>query len=272
METRDISTLKINKLSKEQYERELAAGNIDENALYLTPDEEIDLSGYATIANGQYAVTASSSDGVAYTATVPGMTALISGASFIMIPERVSASTTPTLNVNGLGAKYIKRRLSSIATSAQSGYTTTWLAVDLPFRVTYDGTQWIVEGQSQPVGADVYGAVSKATSDGNGNVIADTYATIAALQALLPKVTSITLGTTWTGTASPYYQDVTLSCCTETSMVDIQPTPDQLVSWQDNGYAFTTLSGDGSVRVYVIGDKPTTSITVQVKVQEVVTV
>ena len=44
----NLSTLKIHKLTKEQYERELAAGRIDENALYLTPDEEIDLSGYAT--------------------------------------------------------------------------------------------------------------------------------------------------------------------------------------------------------------------------------
>jgi hypothetical protein len=34
-----ISNLKINKLSETQYERELAAGNINENELYLTPDE-----------------------------------------------------------------------------------------------------------------------------------------------------------------------------------------------------------------------------------------
>lgn len=39
MVTENISTLKIHKLTKEQYARELAAGNIDENALYLTPDE-----------------------------------------------------------------------------------------------------------------------------------------------------------------------------------------------------------------------------------------
>lgn len=48
MITENLSTLKIHKLSREQYERELAAGRIDETALYLTPDEELDLSGYAT--------------------------------------------------------------------------------------------------------------------------------------------------------------------------------------------------------------------------------
>ena len=49
MKTENISTLKIHKLTQAQYDRELAAGNIDETALYLTPDEEVDLSGYATI-------------------------------------------------------------------------------------------------------------------------------------------------------------------------------------------------------------------------------
>lgn len=49
MNTKNLSTLKIHKLTQEQYERELAAGRIDENALYLTPDEEIDLSDCATV-------------------------------------------------------------------------------------------------------------------------------------------------------------------------------------------------------------------------------
>lgn len=40
MITENLSTLKIHNLTQEQYERELAAGRIDENALYLTPYEE----------------------------------------------------------------------------------------------------------------------------------------------------------------------------------------------------------------------------------------
>ena len=48
MNIENLSTLKIHKLTQEQYDRELAAGRIDEDALYLTPDEEIDLSPYAT--------------------------------------------------------------------------------------------------------------------------------------------------------------------------------------------------------------------------------
>lgn len=41
--TKNLPTLKINKLTKAQYERELEAGRIDEDALYLTPDEDTDL-------------------------------------------------------------------------------------------------------------------------------------------------------------------------------------------------------------------------------------
>lgn len=41
MITENLSTLKIHKLTQKQYERELAAGRLDENALYLTPDEAV---------------------------------------------------------------------------------------------------------------------------------------------------------------------------------------------------------------------------------------
>ena len=220
-------------------------------------------------ADAVYTATASSTDGVAYTATVSGIDSLTVGASFIMIPNKASTSKAPTLNVNGLGAKPIRRRLSSLTTSLQQGYSTNWIALNKPFTVVYDGTAWVIEGLTKTDGADVYGAVAQATADAKGNNIADTYATIAMLQSMLPKVTTITLTSNWVGDASPYYQDIALSCVTETSIVDLQPTPEQLNSWQDDGIAFTTLSGNGTVRVYVAGGKPSSAISVQVRVQEV---
>lgn len=39
MITTNVPTLKIHKLTQAQYDRELANGNIDENALYLTPED-----------------------------------------------------------------------------------------------------------------------------------------------------------------------------------------------------------------------------------------
>lgn len=231
-----------------------------------------EINNKAAIEAGVYTAVASSSDGVAYTSTVPGISELSAGASFIMVPDKTSASKEPTLDVNGLGEKKIRRRLSAITTSLQFGYSNTWISANKPFQVVYDGTAWVVEGMAKPVGADVYGAVPQATADASGNVITDTYATIAMLQSMLPKVTTITLASGWNGTASPYYQDVTLSCATETSVVDLQPTPTQLATWQDEGWAFTTQSGNGTVRVYVAGGKPSASINIQVKVQEVTVV
>ena len=50
MITENLATLKINKLTQEQYNRELKAGNIKEDELYLTPvgDIDIDLTNYYT--------------------------------------------------------------------------------------------------------------------------------------------------------------------------------------------------------------------------------
>jgi hypothetical protein len=47
--TENLSTLKIHKLTQEQYDRELEADRIDPSAMYLTPDEETDLSNYVTV-------------------------------------------------------------------------------------------------------------------------------------------------------------------------------------------------------------------------------
>lgn len=140
------------------------------------------VSSKADIANGQYIVTASSEDGVAYTATVPSITELTAGISFIMIPGVVSTSTTPTLNVNGLGAKNIRRRLSSLATNVQAGYTTDWIAVNCPFRVTYDGTQWIVEGLTKPAVADLYGTLSVDKGGTGATTAADALTNLGAVK------------------------------------------------------------------------------------------
>lgn len=103
-------------------------------------------------------VTASSTNGIAYTATVNGIDSLYAGASFIMLPNRVSASKSATLNVNNLGAKELRRRVSSGSSSTVSGYTSDWLAANKPVRVMYDGLYWIVD-IIQPNASDLRGSV-----------------------------------------------------------------------------------------------------------------
>lgn len=229
------------------------------------------VSAKADLEAGTYVVSATTEDGVAYAATVPNITALTAGINFIMVPAAASTTKGPTLNVNGLGDKYIRRRLSSGATVTE-GYTTTWITKNKPFRVMYDGTQWVVEGHNKPVSADIYGPIT-ATNDADGNNIVDTYATKTELQNILPKVTTVSLlAASWTGDAVPYSQVVTVSGATANSKVDLQPSAAQVVELQDADIAFMTENTDGVVTVYALGSKPTSDYTMQALIQEVITV
>lgn len=107
---------------------------------------------------GGLPIITTSGTGAAYTATVDGMTTLTVGMSFMMIPNVVSTSTAPTLNVNSLGAKTIRRRVSNSTTSTAAGYNASWLAVNKPVMVTYDGTYWIAD-ILKPSAADVSGTM-----------------------------------------------------------------------------------------------------------------
>lgn len=81
-----------------------------------------------------------------YEATVSGITELTPGIAFVMIPHITSAISSPKLNVNNLGEKFIRRRVSGSTTSTYSAKTSDdWLAAGKPIRVMYDGTYWIAD-------------------------------------------------------------------------------------------------------------------------------
>ena len=115
-------------------------------------------------------------DGSAFTATVPGITALEAGASFIMVPHIASSVIAPTLNVNGLGAKAIRRRISgSTASTLATGSSTNWIAKGKPMRVTYNGSYWIPD-MDKPNANDIYGTI-KVPAGGTGlsTITADSF-------------------------------------------------------------------------------------------------
>lgn len=102
------------------------------------------------------AVSATSSDGVVYSATVSGITELTAGVSFVMIPNKISTSRTPTLNVNGLGAKSLRVKVSGYTGTTTAALTTNWLAPNKPIRVTYDGLWWVCD-MALPSASSMYG-------------------------------------------------------------------------------------------------------------------
>lgn len=99
-----------------------------------------------------------SGTGAAYTAAVSGVTSLVAGATFTMVPHVVSAAVSPTLNVNNLGAKPIRQRLSNSTQSTATGATENWLAAGKPVDVMYDGQFWVVDFV-RPNMASAYGAL-----------------------------------------------------------------------------------------------------------------
>ena len=95
-----------------------------------------------------------------YEATVSGITELTSGIGFVMIPHVTSAASSPKLNVNGLGEKFIRRRVSGSTTTTYSEKTSDdWLAAGKPIWVVYDGTQWIAD-MPVPYAGDFMGTLA----------------------------------------------------------------------------------------------------------------
>ena len=85
------------------------------------------------------------------------------------------------------------------------------------------------------------------------------------------KLTSITLlAAEWKGGESPYSQVVTVDGVSVNSLVDLQPSVEQLEIFHDKDLAFSTENDGGVVTVFAIGDKPTSDYTIQATIMEVV--
>jgi hypothetical protein len=84
------------------------------------------------------------------------------------------------------------------------------------------------------------------------------------------KTASVALASTdWTGTESPYSQEVIVDGATSNSKVDLQPTGEQLNSLATNRTILNTANDNGTVTVYAIGNKPTEDYTMQATITEV---
>lgn len=97
--------------------------------------------------------------GSAYTANVKAMTEISIGANFVMVPHVTSTTTTPTLNVNGFGAKTIKVRTSDSIANPMPLPSTSFLSRAQPVHIVYDGQNWVVDDVVQPKASGLIGTV-----------------------------------------------------------------------------------------------------------------
>lgn len=130
---------------------------------------------------GMPIVTASSSDGITYTATVDGMTSLTVGAKITIIPNTNSTNVSPTLNVNSLGAKYIRMPITYNTTATSTGALATWLVKSKPVVVEYDGTYWKTISMPRPSAQYLYGTVPIANGGTGATNAADAITNLGAV-------------------------------------------------------------------------------------------
>lgn len=113
---------------------------------------------YNTKFAGERIAKATSTDGKAYTVNLPGVAKLYTGLEIIIIPDIVSATTLPTLNVNGLGAVHLKRRITSNTLTTVQSDSEEFLCKDQPIRVIYNGNVWVMD-MARANANDIYGQV-----------------------------------------------------------------------------------------------------------------
>lgn len=119
-------------------------------------------------------------DGVTYTCTVPGISALTVGAGFTGLPKKESTSQVVRLNVNGFGSKLLRRRVSVGSATTTSGYDDTWLSANRPIRITYDGLFWVVD-MVQAHTNDLMGSVPVAKGGTGAKTAAEACTNLGAL-------------------------------------------------------------------------------------------
>ena len=110
MLTKNLSTLKINRLTQEQYDREKASGTLDDTALYFTPEEEIIVpTNLSQLSDDETHRLVTDNDKTAWNAKYDKPTSgipksdLASDVQTLLLPSSSSADAGKTLTVSSSG-------------------------------------------------------------------------------------------------------------------------------------------------------------------------
>lgn len=127
---------------------------------------------------GTPVIAATSTDGVAYTATVQGITELYNGLTLTIIPNMTSTAKATTLNVNGWGAIDVRQPLSFNTAAMTLPKLDTFLVEGRPVTVQYDaeyiaGGMWKTVDKPKTSAQDLYGTVPVASGGTGANTKQD---------------------------------------------------------------------------------------------------
>lgn len=227
---------------------------------------------------GGLPIVTATGDGATYTATVDGVTALEKGYSITIIPDTTSTTTLPKLNLNSLGAKNIKQRLSQSTSLTTQAQEAGWLVANKPVTLTYDGLQWVTMFARSSVN-DMYGVLPPEKGGTGASSLEELKESIGGSKSYLA-----TIGIAWEEDSETgvKYQVVSVPELTgaddEKAFVDhtdssIDGTSDgyalfveeenQYLEFITNGRAETVAGG---IRFEIFGDANTIAIPIEVRV------
>lgn len=202
--------------------------------------------------NAVDAVTATSGDGIAYTATIPNMTELKRSKIITIIPDITSNATIPTLNVNGLGAKNIKQRLSVNTSLTAEASTPSWMIAKKPVPLLFDGTQWVTI-TGRPSATAIHGAVPIKNGGTEAESAAEALVNLGA-QAKHKTVTATLTVDGWTNNS----QTIAIRNVTENNTVLVGSSPSNNDAYTESG-VLCTAQGNGTL-TFTCKDKPNVAL------------
>ena len=125
----------------------------------------------STVTTGTPIVEATSTDGIAYTATIDGITELYNGLEIIVIPNMTSTKNAVNFNLNNLGAKNIRVKIDGYnnGNSGTIAALATWFGEGVPLTIRYTEKfdMWQTVDFSRQSVSGLYGTV-KVEQGGTG--------------------------------------------------------------------------------------------------------
>ena len=194
--------------------------------------------------------------GAAYLAAVDGITELSVGLTLTIIPHRGGTSTEPTLNLNSLGAKVIKQKLSGATGTVTAGSSAGWITASKPLTVRYDGTQWIAD-LIKPSASDLSGAVPISAGGTGQSTAAGARQSLGA--EALHQVAAATLTVAgWSSNS----QTVNVSGVTAGNDIIVAPAPASYEAWGKAGVVCTAQAA-GEL-TFTCSKTPTAALTANI--------